>query len=396
MGPDALSRSLSAVLLTAVVVGAGACRDSTTPTEQETRVDASEDLPRQLTFSLEDDRGPSWSPQGDSIYYAAPGTPPFAEAPGLLLRLPLAGGPATPVFPEVQALSAPQRWLTSPTVAPGGESLAYAELWSVGDGVLCAPIVSIQCSPAGTDPEIPFLREIFLRVRGTGSVAPVDDEPLLRVAFEGQELVPNQPVITYDIDFHPFHQVFNDEGSRIFRPSWAPDGERIVFSDGLRLLVWEVGSTDPPVPIPGTDDGVHPAWSPDGSRIAFTRLEHGPPVASSCVHSGGLGPACQQLRTFWPLLARRITLIAPDGSGATDVGPGDQPAWTPDGNRLVFRRGGELVVASPAGGLVLPLEGGEGGAEPAVSPDGRLVAFSKVGSNGSYDLWVTLLDQELP
>ena len=382
--------ALATVLALLTLLG---CRDATVPDLPADRDPPEDELPRRLTFSIEDDRNPSWSVAGDSVYYAAPGSAPFAPAPGVLLRVPVDGGEAEQVLPEVQLATGPQRWLSSPVLSEDGESLAYVELWLVDDGILC-PALTVQCTE-GVSPEVPMLREVFFRVRPVGSAAPIDTEPLLRRPLEGQRFEPSPSGLgTFVVEFHPFHHLFNDEGARIFEPSWAPDGERLVFSDGLRLLVWEVGSAEA-VPVPGTEDGVHAAWSPDGEWIAYTRLLRGPPITGSCVHFEFLGPACQQQRTVYPLEGRRIVVTRPDGSDSFEVTDGDQPAWTPDSNRLVYRRGGRLALASVNGGLILDLPQTESGSEPAVSPDGVLVAFSRVGDNGSYDIWVTRVDQEL-
>jgi Tol biopolymer transport system component len=72
------------------------------------------------------------------------------------------------------------------------------------------------------------------------------------------------------------------------RPSWAPDGKRIVFSweptpillvwmlfrkiDSSQLYVLDVDSGDASTWLPGQDrkrDNLDPAWSPDGKSIVF-------------------------------------------------------------------------------------------------------------------------------
>lgn len=375
----------------------GGCRDATEPTGTDMLEKVNRDLPRQLTYSPDDDRSPTWSQDGRFVIYTAPGLPPFAETNGVLFRIPAVGGDAQVVLPEVQFPSGVDHWFTTPVLAPDGDRLAYAEMWSVSTGEMCPGAATVQCTPAGADSRGPRLRDVIFRIREPGSTTAIESDPSVEVSFEGVTRVPQPPGAVppnlFEVVMYPFHQLYNQEGSLVFRPSWSPDGRRVVLSDGLRLLVWDV-DTDQVSPIPGTSDGVDPAWSPDGEWIAFTWLDRGEPIQATCDHYTPFGPACRQLRTVYPVEGRWIALVRPDGSESTVVVEGEEPAWTPDSNRLVFRQGGRLVVASVNGGAVVELSGSEGGREPAVSPDGSLVAFAKRGGL-SYDVWVTRLDEEI-
>src|SRR5690606_8091848 len=71
--------------------------------------------------------------------------------------------------------------------------------------------------------------------------------------------------------FFPFQAAYSVEHAMAFRPAWAPDGERIAYSDGLAIRVWRVGEAASTV-VPGTTDGVSAAWSPGGDWIAFTHM----------------------------------------------------------------------------------------------------------------------------
>ena len=72
----------------------------------------------------------------------------------------------------------------------------------------------------------------------------------------------------------------------------------------------------------------------------------------------------------------RIHLINADGSGETAItaGPGDAPAWSPDGSRLAFAADSGIYLANADGSGVVRLIAG--GSEPAWSPDGRRIAFT--------------------
>ena len=124
----------------------------------------------------------------------------------------------------------------------------------------------------------------------------------------------------------PYRTVFtNPEG--IGRASWTPDGRAVVveivpaFKHAAALWAVAVDSgqrrqlTSPPDGIPGD---TAPAVSPDGRSVAFCRA------------------------TMWRTAEMYLMDLKPDLSPAgvprrlTDIGLAREPAWTPDGRRIVF------------------------------------------------------------
>lgn len=373
-----------------VAVAVGACQDATLPFEAIDRPDESQSLPRQLTFSEADDRSPAWDRGTEAVLFSTEGFPPFVAAPGLLLAVPSGGGAARELLPRLQFPGGPRDWFASPTPSPTGGRVAWVELWGVLDSNVC-PGTAVSCATdVPTEGLAPRLVEVRLRVASTDA-GPADGQ-VLPVLMEGLvELPPSQGLTSYAVTMHPFQALFNLEGSAVFRPSWSPSGDRLVFSDGLRLLIWSVDGGDP-APIPSTEDGVHAAWSPDGKWIAFTRLVRGEPVSFECLHSVPLGPVCRQERVEVPIERRVVTVVRPDGTDVTDVGPGDDPAWLPDSQTLLFRRQGAVWTARRDGSDAAPVPGTEGGREPAASPDGTAVVFARIDPRVmTHDLWVASL-----
>ena len=99
------------------------------------------------------------------------------------------------------------------------------------------------------------------------------------------------------------------------RPTWSPDGRRILFwgrrssADNARIDIWSVrpsgGGTRRLI-----TSAYDPAWSPDGSRIAFAR--HGDIYTATATGAD----------------VKRLTATATVEDSA--------PAWSPDGTRIVF------------------------------------------------------------
>jgi Tol biopolymer transport system component/predicted Ser/Thr protein kinase len=182
-------------------------------------------------------------------------------------------------------------------------------------------------------------------------------------------------------------------------PSFSPDGDRVAFSwNGLKQDNYDiyVKQIDAEEPVRLTKDPApdfFPAWSPDGRQIAFLRELSG---GKSGVF---LIPALKGPE-------RKLAEINVVAEASFGVG---RMSWYPNGQWLVLsdRNSAQeplaLFLVSVESGekrqLTSPLKGFPvGDVEPAVSPDGRAVVFTRVISNrspGASDLYLLELSEDL-
>ena len=189
--------------------------------------------------------------------------------------------------------------------------------------------------------------------------------------------------------------------------TWSPDGRRLAFVGS------PAGSIDAPSEIfvvdadgsnlvPVTQNQVYEdslAWSPDSTRIAYAQpnLDPSQPDRSTVVvmRADGsamtvLGPGAnpawspdglQLAMTVSASGSSRIWVQAPDGANRRQVADvavaSAPPAWSPDGQDLVASSSG-LFLVEVASGSITPLTS-EPGATPIWSAGGT-IAFSTPGS----------------
>jgi hypothetical protein len=369
------------------------CHDAPSPWEP-----AAEEMPegaRRLTFSPGDDRSPAWSVGGDSILYVAEGFGDLARSDGVLVAIASTGGDAVSVFPLLQPARATAPALLAPAVEPMSGRIAYGQVLQA-QGVCTGQVTSCDATDSLAPP--PRLQIGRLRVRTPGTTAPADQDPTLPLEFDGVEFDNSRQPFglsgVWITRLHPFQQRFNDVGLLPVRPSWHPDGGRLVTSDGLGLFVWEPGSGET-TPVAGTEEGSTPAWSPDGNWIAFSRLDRGPEFRTACQHidfgRGDPVVVCFEERTQWPGGRDVVAVVPVAGGEPLELVEGSDPAWSPDGQWVYVARPDGIWRVGAGGGVLGWVDGTEGGTQPAVSPDGMELAFTKRDENGKGDIWVVPL-----
>jgi TolB protein len=171
-------------------------------------------------------------------------------------------------------------------------------------------------------------------------------------------------------------------------PAWSLDGQKIAFEstrDGnVEIYAMNADGTDPVrlTDHPGAD--LFPAWSPDGRRIAFTIHREGNE------NIGTMSTAVRDFATSRGLiglgrLKGDIYVMNADGSGTeplvTDPANDARPAWSDDGERIVFtseRDGNQEIyaISTDGSGLVRLTDHEDVDRAPAFYTSGDRIIFT--------------------
>jgi dipeptidyl aminopeptidase/acylaminoacyl peptidase len=180
--------------------------------------------------------------------------------------------------------------------------------------------------------------------------------------------------------------------SAVRSPSYAPDGQRIVFDGGERIAIVDADGDDLRLLPAVTEDDGDPTFSPDGRQIVFTgrndaggktdlyvRRVDGRPAR--LVVKDAAQPVWSSRGALAWVRAGKVYVSTADGARERLVGAGIDPDWSPSGRRLVIVRpaaperiDGNLHVVKPSGRGLARVRRAVG-SDPVWSPDGRALVF---------------------
>ncbi len=163
-------------------------------------------------------------------------------------------------------------------------------------------------------------------------------------------------------------------------PIWQPEYPNIC-----NIYIKQIGVEPPSRLTEATAKEFSPAWSPDGKWIAFLRMVSSARLALVLIPQRG---------------GREKVLQEQDLTESSEMPPGPYLAWTPDSRWLIRttpgRKGWFLSLAAVDSEekhiLTEPASTEWGDTAPAISSDGRMLAFSRYEEG--YDLYVLRLSAQ--
>ena len=177
-------------------------------------------------------------------------------------------------------------------------------------------------------------------------------------------------------------QAVTDDGMQNVQPAYSPDGRLIAYHTLGRGGIWLVPALGG-VPRSLTTFGSNPAWSPDGSTIVFQ--------SQSWIGSGAGKAAAGEGSTVWLVASsggepRRLTSIEA-------VGPGGQgaPSWSPTGELIAFMAGARVFAVRPDGTGLRQTSRDYWGRDVVWERSGRSQLWSGV-RQGNWFLWRVPVD----
>ena len=178
------------------------------------------------------------------------------------------------------------------------------------------------------------------------------------------------------------------------QPTFSPEGNQVAFQwngekeDNWDIYVKSVGSEKPLrlTSDPAVDS--NPSWSPDGSYIAFLRRTDSEFAVYTIPPVGGVERKVYETKYVAKaeLPGRRIA-CTPDGKGFV-ISERESSA---DPNALFL----VMISTGERRRLTSPPAGFNGDADPAFSPDGKILSFTRKRDLGSMDVYGLDMTPEL-
>ena len=379
---------------------------------------------RNLTASPSGNFRPAWSPDGKWIAFSSdrdtkpgafPGSWEQMQSTGIYIVAPDGSG--------LRRLTRKEGVAGSPAWSPDGKRVVFYETDEVG---------AYLAKGAGSRTELASI-DIATGVRTPITASP--DTKLSPAALSGNRF----SFVKRGADSTAGLMIYT-QGKRttttivrgaVRNPGWSPDGQHVAFQRIERL-----GFTQHLIPTFSRDPGFElflnepfPELSPDGTKLLFSQyldvrsaslgLVQNSTANTSIelMNADGTGqhtifhrPDFSAFDAVWSPTGDaiavsvgryfrqpgpppgQIALMKPDGSDfrliVDDSMNNGFASWSPDGTRLVFKRGHHLVIMSLADRRIFPLTDGKSYDNfPQWSPKGDAILFTSDRADGDFELY---------